>query len=305
MPEQQQQRQIYALLVGIDAYPARGMELKGCRKDVEGIEAFLQARFTPEQLQLRTLLDEQATYRNIVQAFRTHLCQAGSSDTVWFHFSGHGSEQPTASEFLATLEPNGKDQTLVTYYRDAAGGHQHLADKELAVLLHRVATLTEGGSSKTGSPHIVVTLDCCHSGSGTRYHGSESELRTRGVPAPLPDHRHPRRSLASYAGGYYQALVDQKEALHLPLSQHVLLSACESIQTAGDLPSGGLFTTGLLEALRQAGGQLNYPDLYRRTRDLVKKIRRAQTPKFAIINNFDPYQRFLGGSQLGNPERFP
>ena len=302
MSDSKEQRQIYALLVGIDAYPRRGMQLNGCRQDVAGIESYLQTHFVPKQLQIRKLLDEQATYHNIAEAFRTHLCQAGPTDTVWFHFSGHGSEQPTAVEFEASVEPNGKDQTLVTYNPRPGNGIHHLADKELAVLLMQVADFAPSGVAKSGSPHIVVTLDCCHSGSGTRYHGIESALKTRGFGA---GGQATRRPLESYANGFYRSQLDRNQSLQVPLTQHVLLAACESVQTAGDLPSGGLFSTGFLHALRQAEGRINYADLYRRTQDRVRKIRRAQTPKFSTINNFNPYQRFLGGAELGNKERYP
>ncbi|MDB4285987.1 caspase family protein [bacterium] len=70
------------------------------------------------------LTDQQATDQNIIQEFHEHLCNATGNDTVWFHFSGHGCEQYTANEFLRSIgaagnemsvEPNGKDQTLVCY----------------------------------------------------------------------------------------------------------------------------------------------------------------------------------------------
>ena len=40
--------------------------------------------------------------------------------------------------------------------------HNLLADKEIALLLNHVT------SGDAGAPHVVVTLDCCHSGGGTR-----------------------------------------------------------------------------------------------------------------------------------------
>ena len=183
MPAPKNERQYYVLLVGINDYPAPVSKLGGCLKDLDQVQTYLQATVgkgdskestTASGLPTRTLgplhlcrlENEQATHSNIITGFREFLRQAGPDDTVWFHFSGHGSEQFTAEAFLE-LEPNGKDQTLVCYQAKKGEGQLHLADKELAVLLHEVEHQDMEGQPKE-SPHIVVSLDCCHSGSGTR-----------------------------------------------------------------------------------------------------------------------------------------
>ncbi len=131
--------QIFALLVGINDYPEPKSRHNGCIKDVEKIATYLHESYgepktksslsalpghlgqSPLQiiedgrLHLCVLKDEQATYARIVQGFRDHLCRATSDDTVWFHFSGHGTEVQTAAEFEVAIEPNGKDQALLCY----------------------------------------------------------------------------------------------------------------------------------------------------------------------------------------------
>ena len=125
----------YILLVGINAYPMKGSALNGCVPDVKRLEKYLLDRFSlvaPEDNEdqnfrkivgdhaiIWRLLDDAATYNNIVSSFRQHLRRAQQGDHVWFHFSGHGSEQWTAPEFKAELEPNGKDQDarLLCYTR--------------------------------------------------------------------------------------------------------------------------------------------------------------------------------------------
>ena len=66
---------VYALLVGIDAYPPPVPWLAGCRNDVTDLSAFLEGRLG-ERLRLVTLLDREATRQAIVDAMRTHLGQA-------------------------------------------------------------------------------------------------------------------------------------------------------------------------------------------------------------------------------------
>ena len=290
------------MLVGIDAYPSPTPPLRGCLKDVAQIEAYLQASIdSAEQLQLLSLCNEEATYPKIIDAFRQHLQQAGSEDVIWFHFSGHGTESYTAGEFQETIEPNGKDQNLVCYEPEGASGPHLLADKELAILLHEVATASGGEP-----PHMIVSLDCCHSGSGTRFDEWEpSAVRPRMISQPKFNtykqalEAGKARALDSYLDGYFGT-----DNLHLPLTEHILFSACTSIQTAGDTEKGGIFTTGLVEALRGSNGPLNYADLFVRTRAAVQRQRVEQLPQFETIGGFDPYRQFLSGTPLGDPDQY-
>lgn len=319
-------KQYYVLLVGINDYPGHISTLYGCLKDLDQVEGYLRSQIGKEvtastrhttsglpyriynNLHICRLENEQATYQNIVKGFREFLCNAGPDDVVWFHFSGHGSEQFTAEEFIA-LEPNGKDQTLVCY-QGTEDDDLHLADKELAFLLHEVENANKEDANQK-SPHIVVTLDCCHAGSGTRDFEINPDIRSRKANLTVGNTRseaaeikHGIRHLRAYAGDY----ADQwksKNRLEIPLAKHVLLSACSSVQLAGDLPSGGVFISGLISALKHTGGNLNYSDLFTRTRIAVQKIRKEeQTPQFETLGEFDPYTRFLEGSALGNPRSY-
>ncbi len=282
-------KNLYVLLVGIDKYSPPNAVLKGCVKDINQIENFLNEYYAKEfDLKVKRLENENATYDNIKKGFREHLGQAGPSDIVWFHFSGHGSEEKTAKEFL-TIEPTGKDQTLICS-DSGVGKSPNLADKELAVLLNEVAT-----KNKPQPPHIMVSLDCCHSGSGTRSVGQDLSWTSRSAPSSGAE-----RTLASYADGYYSNL----QSLEVPSSKHVVLSACKSVQTAGDMPEGGAFTTGLVKALRAAKGNVSYNDLFLRARSAVRNVRDNQTPQFDTVQNFDPYVRFLEGTPTGDKDLY-
>jgi hypothetical protein len=253
-------------------------------------------------LQLCVLENEEATYTNIIAGFREHLQQARAEDVVWFHFSGHGTETYTAQEFRDKLEPNGKDQNLVCYTRQPEKEPLLLADKELAILLHELAN----DPGKEGAPHIIVSLDCCHSGSGTRdSEWEETEIKPRMTNLQRYDSwaeaaaSGTLRPLSSYLDGYFES-----NPMDLPLSEHILLSACTSIQTAGDTLTGGIFTNSLLEVLTTANGPLNYSDLFLRTRAIVRRTRKNQLPKFETIGGFDPYRQFLNGQPCGTPDQF-
>ena len=287
-------KKIYALLVGINNYLSPVSSLNGCVQDVYKMESFLTGYRGSEEKDMVLLLNKDATYAHIIKGFRDHLRKASEDDVVLFHFSGHGSEELTAENFL-DLEPTGKDQTLVCH--DSRPGGLHLADKELAALIQEVATTYPDGSPKKGSPHIVICLDCCHSGSGTRGIVADPLIRTRNAPSLQSG----RRSIDTYLNGYY---ANQGASLSIPHTRHILLSACESVEKAGDKPSGGVFTTALVEVLDSVKGNINYADLFVRAKASTVRARKKQTPQFETIGNFNPYTQFLSGSPQGEPDRF-
>ncbi|MEM9934325.1 MAG: caspase family protein [Bacteroidota bacterium] len=333
-------RRYFVLLVGINEYLDPVPPLGGCVADVENLENYLTkewltGRADKDQttdcddpgiegaevdsygpLHILKLTDKLATYKNIEKAFNLFLRQAHRTekeggevieDVAWFHFSGHGTED-FAAEGFKVLEPNGKDQAIVCYKEKKEDGYLLMKDKEIAVLLNYVSTVDPmGDKKKFGSPHIVVSLDCCHSGSGTRDFVMDETLKTRF--AAIMDAK-TRTSLASedttrelkdYANGFYAS----QEKLSVPITPHVALSGCESVQLAGDLPEGGVFSSGLIDALKATKGNLDYSDLYTRSRSFVQKRRgKDQTPQFDIVGDFNPYTKFLDGEPSKSPRKY-
>ena len=152
---------IHALLVGINDYhPDSGVaSLKGCVGDTQRIKDFLERHYSnSHKLNIARLSDDESTYDNIVKHFgEDHLLQGKEGDTILFYYSGHGAREKAAEEFDKYF-PEGYNESIVCYNSRADNG-KDLADKELAVLVSRL--------SDTGA-HVVVIMDCCHSGSGTK-----------------------------------------------------------------------------------------------------------------------------------------
>jgi len=149
---------LYALLVGIDAYPPPIPALSGCVNDVTGFAEVLRERVGADALDLVVLADGEATRSAVTTHLSDHLGRATAQDVAVFYFSGHGSQQATPEE-LWSIEPDRRNETLVCVDSRSPDSWD-LADKELASLLH--------GISASGC-HTLVVLDCCHSGDGTRY----------------------------------------------------------------------------------------------------------------------------------------
>lgn len=167
---------VYALVVGIDAYPAPVPRLRGAVNDALAAERWLLDSGVPQK-GIRVLRDGEATRAAVLAGFEEHLGRAGDSDTALFWFAGHGSQQQVPAHY-AHLEPSGLMQTVVCVDSRRAGGRD-LADKEIRVLVRRLA---ERGA------HVALVMDCCHAESSSRRPGAGTRRsgRSDGAPTPRP-----------------------------------------------------------------------------------------------------------------------
>jgi len=272
-------QRIYALLVGIDDYPADVGGLYGCVNDVDQLHAYLRRSTDQRDLALEVLKNDEATRSNVIRLFRQHLARAGVGDVAFFHYSGHGARWRSAAAFREHY-PDGRDEGLVCIDSRRPGGFD-LADKELAVLIHELA---ERGA------HVAVSLDCCHSGSGTRNADSFRGLRSR-----VTHEVHAERPLESYLDGHFSALLKQQHTLFIPTGRHILLAACERTQQAKEtLDNRGVFTSTLIEVLDKSGGNLSYAELFVRCRAAVLTKADDQLPQFETYGRFNSWSGFLG-----------
>lgn len=305
---------IYALLVGIDNYspdsnpPISG--LKGCVNDIKAIESYLRSRITQDSdwkliestNQPWILLDRDATRQAIISGFQQHLCNADSEDVVLFYYSGHGAQEKAPEEFWE-LEADRLDETLVCYDSRAENGRD-LADKELAYLISKVAQK---------APRIVVILDCCHSGSGTR--GLPAETRVRRA---LVDSR--ERPLSTFVFAEDESAINEifstsqqsatkTTGVILPKGKHVLFSACRDYELAKEYKTEngenrGAFSYFLLETLQRTNGSITYRDLGRNLNALLTGKVKEQSPQVVATNPEELDKPFLGGAIKERPHYF-
>ncbi|MEM9092682.1 MAG: caspase family protein, partial [Cyanobacteria bacterium P01_F01_bin.53] len=285
-------RNIYALLVGINNYASGSgvRKLHGCVPDIQTVKEYLTDRIPPENLQLLSLIDEQATRKAVIDAFRDHLCLASSEDTVLFYYAGHGSQEDAPEEFW-TIEPDQLNETLVLYDSRSENGLE-LADKDLAVLIGEVAQK---------NPHISLILDCCHSGSGSR--NLLQEMGERRLPKST--RKRPFESYLVAAGDLNSLKADSRNpeqnptGWSLPRGRHVLMAACRDHETAKEYPvkngqRRGAFSRFLLQTLAQANGSLSYRDLFQQANALVRSNVADQSPQLEASIAEDLDLPFLG-----------
>ncbi len=239
-----------ALLVGINEYRADDgsprapfRNLQGARNDVELVRGVLTGRmgFAPDHVTV--LLDRAATREAILAALRRLVADSGPDDEVYVHYSGHGSQVRD----LNGDEADGFDETILPH--DArTEGVPDITDDELGEILAALRT-----------PHVLVVLDSCHSGTATRGAGAGA-VRVRAVP---PDAR-----TALYARG--ANLARRSSGAAAGTGSYALMTGAAEDQSALDGPVGdafyGFFSWSFAEALRDAPADATPAALFARVK---------------------------------------
>ena len=221
--------QIYALLVGINAYP--DFPLSQCVDDAEKMENYLRgaADEADTELHIKKLTDTGATKENVASAIHVFLGQPKDDDVALFYFSGHGAYEDAMGRFPD--EPDGLLECLVCFHNyDEESGYL-LADKELRHLLGQLPA----------HPHLVTVFDCCHSGDMVRAApDGESRERIKRLAGHFP--ARPYEAFL-FAGEISSADLKSKPlAASLPFKNHVHIAACTSSQSSWEDAKGGVFT---------------------------------------------------------------
>lgn len=155
----------HALLIGVGDYPTNsGWQDLGAANDIDLLKNALTLQgFTNENILL--LKDQAATKASIIQHLDHQLYEnLTAGDIVLVHFSGHGQQVADKNGD----EVDGYDEAIVPYdsplkYEKGQNeGEQLIRDEELGELLLKIR-------KKLGvEGHLLVTIDACHSGTGTR-----------------------------------------------------------------------------------------------------------------------------------------
>jgi len=136
--------------------------------------------------QIHTISEDQATATGIKEGLNSLIENSKAGDLVYFHYSGHGQQVSDVdgalinNELLELDELDDFDEALVAYnapFKSYEGYklQEHVMDDELNYYFKKL-------KQKIGlKGQVIVVLDACHSGSGTR--GGEVE-RTRGTGQP-------------------------------------------------------------------------------------------------------------------------
>jgi metacaspase-1 len=148
-----------ALLVGINAYPNRNNNLRGCINDIVDMEYFIASKNKVYQKEnIRTLTDSRATKKGMLTALNWLLLGASAGDQILFQYSGHGAQIPSHNP---AIEKDGLDEIICPYdFRGEAATETAISDKEFASIFAKIPK----------GVHFVWISDSCHSEDLSRKH---------------------------------------------------------------------------------------------------------------------------------------
>ncbi len=262
---------IKVLLAGINQYPAA--PLNGCINDISDVRDLLASRYLVPDENIHLLQDGQATRANILNELHWLALpdDDGKPPVRFFHYSGHGSQVGDQNHD----EPDGSDECLVPIDYATSG---MLVDDDLSAIYQTF----------TPDTHLLLLMDCCHSGSLQR-----DGIRSRSLPISKREQKKIAVAKESYKQESKAFVLSQLKSFVLEGGlgddlariaetavarfdkQHfgqaivkgngMLISACTDQQTAADARFGvrynGALTYYLLDTLHQANGKLTYQAL--------------------------------------------
>ena len=221
-----------------------------------------------------TLVNRQATKTGIVGALKRMAASCKQGDVVYVHYSGHGQQMTDVHDD----EKDGLDECWIPYdaCRKASTtyhGERHLTDDELNVYLNAIRYRI-GAKGK-----LLVVIDACHSGDGTRGDDGDDDEVARGVEDTLMvDSVNARglyeafemvRSLFVGDNGKVKVVNDKAK----PLAERwITISACRSDQVNIEMkkPTVGKLTYALWKELKD-GEKVGNGEFMKRIRRFVNR----------------------------------
>lgn len=236
------------------------------------------------------LKDEKANKKSIVNAFNDLIAKAQEGDIVVIHYSGHGQQIFDDNND----EIDGFDESLVPWDAPAYfgkipnyTGSNHIRDDELGMVIRQLRT-------KVGNNgHVIVILDSCHSGTGTRG----SATSRGGEPFAPPGYRHKSMSKDTEQGfGVSSEESTSSRGASKPLGKFVLFTGAnfdevnnETLDEKGR-PVGSL-SYALSKSLSSVGPTDSYRTIFARTQKIMADVAPFQHP--TLEGDVD-YQLFNG-----------
>lgn len=252
-----------ALCVGINDYPLRGSDLRGCVNDATAWSSMLSDHFGFASGDIEMITDKTATKQTILAKLDHLLAGAKRNDVLVFTVSSHGT-------YLA--DTDGDEGA------DGARFDEAICPWDMKDNLIVDDELRQRFSNLPTSVRLTMISDSCYSGSVSR-----------GPAMPTPDDRRSRFVDPSLLGlrqlppsQIQAARSSRRVGEKFPESKmrEVLLSGCRDNQTSFDANIGGTYHGAMSFFAQQLIGNANYDLTYRQLWDqLVVRIDREGYPQ--------------------------
>lgn len=239
-------------------------------KDVAYVAEMLKGAMYKEE-NITRLVNRQATKVGIAKAFKRLAGQCKVGDVVYVHYSGHGQQMKD----VHNDEKDGLDECWIPYdaYRKPCKkdrGEKHLTDDEVNYYLNAIRDkIGEKGK-------MLVVIDACHSGDGTR--GDDGEV-VRGVEEIFD-------AIKSFIWGAPTSDKGKGKVVNPNAIENkerwITISACQSDQVNIEMksPAVGKLTYALWKELKNSD-KVNNDEFMRRIRKFVNRntCSRPQQPE--------------------------
>lgn len=261
-----------ALLVGINEYS--NAPLRGCINDCLLMYKILSEYYEFNTNLMRVLTDNECTKKNILENLKWLISDIQPGDTVFFHYSGHGS-QVVADDWTNTEEADGRDEILCPIdldWNDPLRGH------ELGALFNKLPRGVK----------ILIIIDACHSGTGLRnswkkpstLHSEEHDWVNRFLPPPPSNIlSNPKIRIDNNLNFVFPEINSrspqtQKKAFLVETVQQgeaILISGCQENQTSADAWLGNRYHGALSYTLAQTLIESNRNITYQRLITVINR----------------------------------
>jgi len=270
-----------ALIVAISDYPAEsGWEKIHAVNDCKLIIPMLKANGYKDA-DIKILTDKKATKAQIVKELQNLATRIRLDDCIYIHLSGHGQQMADDNGD----EEDGLDEAFIPYdanFRYKPGlyeGENHLRDDELELLIDAIRR------SAGENGNVMVVIDACHSGTGTRLPEDDEYIRgTSYIFAPT------NFSAAATSTDNFRFELNKGAGL-APIT---VFSACQPEEVNYEYKTGnpgafyGRLTYFFCQAvMEQSDSETNlafYIRLENKMKMSFEKKNRKQTPYFESVN---------------------
>ena len=284
----------HALIVAIGNYPNPDENLWPVISSVNDVPLIKNALISNqgfEEKNVQVLIDSQATKAGIVAALDKLIASVNKGDIVVIHFSSHGQqiEDDNGDEI------DGLDECIVPYgavfsqdetkYKDLLKGY--LRDD----LFGDKITLLRNKLGKEGD--VLVTLDACHSGSGTR--GVETNKIRGGNVAMVSSNFKKNIKPADDAGVFKETV---GATLNADAATFVLISGAQAAESNYECyddnnnPVGSL-SYAFSKAMSSLKGAITYRGLFAQ----IENVMLRKAPKQKPVLEGDGLNRELFGGK--------
>lgn len=244
-----------AFCVGINDYPYRGYDLKGCVNDVLAWSELLVDHYDFPRSNIKIITDSEATKHNIMKGIKDLLTDAGSGDVLVFVNASHGSY---------VLDTSGDEEEYDEIICPYNAKEDEVKDDALRELF----------SNLSAGVKLTVISDSCFSGTVTRRIPGEDQ-RMRFLDPDLRGYRVVSNPLR----------YKRKKAEKYPESgmKEILISATNDIEFAYDDKFGDVYHGAMsyyaLHTIREADYKINYAELVKKINQQLTKAHYPQHPQ--------------------------